>query len=89
MHTNIVELLKFLRRGKRELSWVLMYPVIEINNLTHMDSQNYILIASLIKKHVLGLGRSAPGSLLSEIIAAATYSTVYHSFLSGHLATTW
>lgn len=66
-----------------------MYPVIEINNLTHMDSQNYILIASLIKKHVLGLGRSAPGSLLSEIIAAATYSTVYHSFLSGHLATTW
>lgn len=33
-----------------------MYPVIEINNLTHMDSQNHILIASLIKKHVLRLG---------------------------------
>lgn len=33
-----------------------MYPVIEINNLIHMDSQNHSLIASLIKKHVLRLG---------------------------------
>lgn len=32
-----------------------MYPVIEINSLIHMDPQNYSLIASLIKKHVLRL----------------------------------
>lgn len=33
-----------------------MYPVIEMNNVTHMDTQNNILIATLIKKHVLRLG---------------------------------
>lgn len=48
--------LLILHRGKRLLRWIPMYPVIEINNLTHMDSQNHILIASLIKKHVLRLG---------------------------------
>ncbi len=53
MLPNIVELLKFPHRGKRELRWILMYPIIEINNLMHMDPQNHSLIASLIKKHVL------------------------------------
>lgn len=33
-----------------------MYAVIEINSLIYMDPQNYNLIASLIKKHVLQLG---------------------------------
>lgn len=52
---NIVELLRFPHRGQRELRWILMYPVIEINNLIHMDPQNHSLIAFLIKKHVLRL----------------------------------
>lgn len=53
MLSNIMEHLKCLHGGLGELSWILMYPIIEINTVTCVDFHNHILIASLIKKHVL------------------------------------
>lgn len=57
-----------------------MYPVIEINNLIHMDPQNQNLIASLIKKTCVAILWSMPASIENRIIGNAVQSTIQFFF---------